>query len=353
MSSEIQDITLNIDTFLPYMSERDFGDIHFKVDRETGLVAIIAIHSTKLGPSLGGCRWLPYDSTADAVYDALRLARGMSYKAALVNIPYGGGKSVIIKPQNIPNKQAYFAKFAEFVNELGGRYITAVDSGTTLKEMDIIVETCPYVASLTRHNGEPSPYTAFGVLHGINAAVRFKMKREDLQGLHVAIQGVGKVGYYLAKELHARGVRLTVADVNNEAVQRCVEEFNAEVASTEQIHAVDCDIYSPCALGAVINDHTIREIKASVVCGAANNVLSRRHHGTMLHERGIAYCPDYVVNSGGLIYATTMYEGKPGDQCLERIAEIEDTLQQIFDRSLEKSLPTNLIADMLAQERLS
>jgi len=353
MSTDSNQIALTIENFLPYMTDHQFGDLHFKVDVKTGLIAIIAIHSTKLGPALGGCRWIPYTSSADAVLDALRLARGMSYKAALTNLPYGGGKSVIMRPAGTIDTKAYFRKFGEFVQELGGRYITAVDSGTSLDEMDIIHEVTPYVASLSKHRDEPSPFTAEGVLRGMHAAIRYGLNKESFEGLHIAIKGVGKVGHHLATLLHERGARLTVADVNPESVQRCVKEFKAQVSTPDDIHALPCDVFSPCALGAGLNKKTIPNIKAKVIAGAANNQLARHTLAQLLHDKGILYAPDYVINAGGLIFATTMYEGKPADQCLEKIAAIEETLNEIFERSKRENSPPSEIADAIGNERLS
>ena len=272
------------DDFLEYALLHGFGDLHMKVDPQTGMKAIIAIHNTKLGPALGGCRFIEYPSTKAALFDAMRLARGMSYKAASVNLPLGGGKSVIIKPKGPYDRTAYLHRFGEFINELGGRYITALDSGTELKDMDIIAQHTPYVASLSSHNGDPSPSTAKGVLRGIQAAVSFKLGKESLNGLHVAIQGLGHVGYLIAQHLHSLGARLTVADIAPGAVERAVKEFGATVVSTETIHKVPCDVFTPCALGAIINDVSINELQTTIVAGAANNQLAHTYHGQRLHE---------------------------------------------------------------------
>ena len=213
------------DDFLEYALSHGFGELHFKVDPATGMKAIIAIHNTKLGPALGGCRFIEYPSTEAALKDVMRLARGMSFKAASVDLPLGGGKSVIIKPKGAFDRTQYMHQFGQFVNELNGRYITALDSGTELPDMDIIAEHTPYVASLSKYNGDPSPYTAQGVLRGIQAAVAFKLGKESLQGIHVAIQGLGHVGFALAKNLHELGARLTVADISPAAVQARSKHF--------------------------------------------------------------------------------------------------------------------------------
>jgi leucine dehydrogenase len=246
--------------------------------------AIVAIHSTKLGPALGGCRFIEYPNTNAAIIDALRLARGMSYKAAISDLAFGGGKAVIIKPKGAFDRTALFKAFGRFVEELGGRYITAKDSGTTLEDMDIIATITNYVSS-TSEMVDPSPFTAHGVRRGIEAAVKFQLGKDSLDGLRVAIQGVGYVGHYLAAELHALGAKLIVADTDTAAVTRCVNEFGAQAVGVDDIYAVDCDVFAPCALGAIINDVTIPRIKASIIAGAANNQLDENRHGKILKQK--------------------------------------------------------------------
>ncbi|MDF1827078.1 MAG: amino acid dehydrogenase [Legionellaceae bacterium] len=345
----IDDANFNV---LDYADAHGFGDLHFKIDPITGMRAIIAIHSTQLGPALGGCRFVEYPDSNTALYDAMRLARGMSYKAASVGLPLGGGKAVILKPQGEYDREAYFHAFGEFVNSLGGRYITALDSGTDLNDMDIIEQHTPYVASSSRLQGDPSPFTAEGVLLGIQAAAQFKWNNPSLKGLHVAIQGLGHVGYALARKLHALNVKLTVADVNADAVARAVQEFQAESISTDKIHEVACDIFAPCALGAVLNNQTIPALQASVVAGAANNQLAHTCHGQQLHDRGILYAPDYVINAGGLIFAADQYLNHAIKPNPEQLNNIHTSLLEIFHRSARENLPTSTIADTIAQEKL-
>ncbi|ARG97119.1 Leu/Phe/Val dehydrogenase [Legionella micdadei] len=340
------------DDFLDYALVHGFGDLHFKVDPETGMKAIIAIHSTKLGPALGGCRFIEYPNTTSAIYDAMRLARGMSYKAASVNLPLGGGKAVVIKPNKPFDREAYLHAFGKFVNELNGRYITALDSGTQLSDMDIIAQHTPYVASLSSHNGDPSPSTAKGVLRGIQAAVEFKLGKNKLEGLHIAIQGLGHVGYLLAGHLHELGAKLTVADIKATNVERAVKEFGAEVVPTESIHKVPCDVFAPCALGAIINDRTIGQLQTPIIAGAANNQLAHTYHGQLLHEKGILYAADYVINAGGLIYAASKYLHTPEQLVNQQIDGIHTSLLAIFARSMRENLPASEIADTLAQEKL-
>lgn len=341
------------DDFLDYALAHNFGELHFKVDPATGMKAIIAIHSTKLGPALGGCRFIEYPDSPSAINDAMRLARGMSYKAASVNLPLGGGKAVIIKPAHPFDREAYFHSFGKFINDLGGRYITALDSGTLLSDMDIIAQHTDYVASLSSHNGDPSPSTAKGVFHGIEAAVEFKLGKSSLNGIHVAIQGLGHVGYHLAKHLHEAGAKLTVADINTAAVDMAVKEFGATAVSTDLIHKVPCDVFAPCALGAVINDITINQLQTSIVAGAANNQLAHSYHGRMLHEKGILYAADYVINAGGLIFAASKYLLTPENQKNEQLNGIGHSLLEIFARAERENKPSSELADILAQEKLA
>ncbi|MCH9690094.1 MAG: amino acid dehydrogenase [Gammaproteobacteria bacterium] len=337
---------------LDYAEAHGFGDLHMKLDHKTGLRAIIAVHSTKLGPALGGCRFIEYPNSNTALYDAMRLARGMSYKAASVNLPLGGGKSVILQPNTPYDRNAYFEKFGEFVDSLGGRYITAMDSGTTLSDMDIIQEKTPYVATCSSLEGDPSPSTVHGILRGIQAAAAFKWDNPELKGLHIAIQGLGHVGYGLAQKLHAMGVKLTVADINANAVARAEKEFNATSVPTESIHAVDCDLFAPCALGGILDDTRIKQLKATVVAGGANNQLAHTYHGQILHDNGILYAPDYVINAGGLIFAADNYLDNLGKPLDEQLEYIYTSLTDIFERSAHEKLPTSTIADTIAQEKL-
>lgn len=334
-----------------YAVSHDFGDFHVKIDPKTGMQAIIAIHNTKLGPALGGCRFIEYENPSAALYDAMRLARGMSYKAASVNLPLGGGKSVIIKPKTPFDRNAYFDAFANFVHELGGRYITALDSGTQLADMDRIGLHTPYVASLSRH-GDPSPATAEGIFQGIRAAVRFQYEKESFDNVHVAIQGLGHVGFRLASLLHEHGATLTVADINPDVVNEAVQAFKAQACAVETIHQTPCDVFAPCALGAVLNDESIPKLNTRVVAGAANNQLAHAYHGKMLHDKGILYAPDYVINAGGLIFAAGQYLHGEHANYKEKLNHIYDSLMEIFECSKQQNKPTSDIADQLAFEKL-
>jgi leucine dehydrogenase len=328
-----------------------FGDIHFKFDPATGLRAIIAIHSTHLGPALGGCRCVSYPSTEDAIVDAMRLARGMTYKSAISGLRQGGGKAVVMRPRQIRDREAYFESFGRFVDELGGRYITAVDSGTSVADMDVIARTTKYVACTSAGSAgtdDPSPHTAVGVRRGLEAAVKFKVGQSDLDGIHVAIQGVGHVGYPLANQLHERGARLTVSDTSKAAVERCIDEFNADVVAPEDIYDVECDVFSPNALGAVINDDTLSRLRTKIIGGAANNQLAEPRHGDALHQRRILYAPDYVINAGGVIQIAT-------DKSVlsEKLSGIYDTLMRIFEDSAKKDEAPHRVADAMVDAILA
>lgn len=341
---------------LQYAETLGLGEIHMKMDPATGLRAIVAIHSTKRGPAFGGCRCIEYHNLQEALYDAMRLARGMSYKSAICDLPHGGGKAVLIRPKKIQNREAYFESFGRFVHDLGGRYITAVDSGTNVSDMDIIARQTPYVSCCSLPNGapnDPSPYTALGVRRGIQAAVKFKLGKSDLENIHVTIQGLGHVGYSLSKELHDLGAKLTVCDINTEATQRCQDEFHATVVDLEAIYSVACDVYAPCALGATLNDKTIPLLNTKIVAGSANNQLAEPRHGQLLQTRDILYAPDYVINAGGLIQAVAQYHQHTDDQIIDRIEQtIYHTLMTIFERAKQEDLATSDIADIMAAARL-
>lgn len=343
---------VNSDDFLEYALKHGFGEIHCHVDSKTGMKAIVAIHSTKLGPALGGCRFISYPNTALALYDAMRLARGMSFKSALAQLPLGGGKAVIIRPEGPYQHEAYFHAFGKFVHSLHGQYITALDSGAQLSDMDIIAQHTPYIASLSNH-GDPSPHTAQGVVHGIQAAIQFKLGQPSLQGLHFAIQGLGHVGMLIAQYLYEQGARLTVSDIDNKRAQHVATAYQATIVDPRQIHKIPCDAFVPCALGAILNDETISELQTSIVAGAANNQLAHTYHGQKLHDEGILYAPDYVINAGGVIFAAGQYFQSPAETVEQQIAGINQTLLKIFDRSLNENRPTSEIADIMALEKLA
>lgn len=342
------------DSLMRYAEFLGYGDIHTKIDEKTGLKAIVAINNLTRGPAIGGCRMVTYQTIDKAMEDALRLGYMMSYKAAINNLPHGGAKAVIIKPKVIKNHEALFEKFGEFVNELGGRYITAVDSGTSPHDMDIIARRTAFVTCTTTSgaDSDPSPLTALGVRRAIEAAVKFKMSRESIEGIHVAIQGSGHVGYYLAKELHALGAKLTMSDINLKALQRCVDEFGITICHPDDIYGIEADVFSPCALGATLNLTTIKQLKTTIVAGSANNQLSHRHYGSLMHERGILYAPDFLINAGGLIHVAVLYDHGDLKKSMEQIHNIYHTVYDIYERSASENIATNEIAERIARERL-
>ena len=356
MTATPQDITdfKDIDLFA-YAERLGFGNIHLKVDKETGLRAIIAVHNTKLGPAIGGTRFISYDSTDLAIKDALRLARGMTYKAAICNLKHGGAKSVIINHGNITDRQKLFEVFGRFVDELGGVYIAAMDSGVTVADMDAIQKSTKHVTctSDSPDKGDPSPSTALGVLRGIQAAVKFKLGRDDLEGLHIAIQGVGNVGGKLAGYLYERGAKLTVCDARPENAEYCAKEFGAKIVSVDDIYDVECDLFAPCALGAIINDDTIPHLKTKMIVGAANNQLAVMKFDQVLRDKGILYLPDFLVNSGGLIHVAGIYETGDPQYAHNAILGIYDEALNLLERAQKENKPTNQIALQIVEERLA
>lgn len=343
----------NDEVIFNYAEQLGYGKFHIKVDSKTGLRAIIAIHSTKRGPALGGCRLIKYANIGTAFNDAIRLGHGMSYKAAITNLPLGGGKAVLLKPEKIQDRTAYFTAFGKFVDSLNGQYITAVDSGTSITDMEIIATQTNYVTGTASVGGDPSPLTALGVRRGIEAAVKFKLNKNDLKNIRVAIQGLGRVGYHLCKELIPLGVKIIASDVNANLAEKCAEELNIETVLPENIYDVDCDIFSPCALGGTLNERTIPRLTATIVAGSANNQLEKPQQGEMLHLRGILYAPDYAINAGGLIFAYAQYTRASLQKAQANVNNIYDSLMTIFEQSKVDNCPTSLIADRIAAERLA
>jgi leucine dehydrogenase len=338
-----------------YARQLGFGTIYHRQDKRTSLHAIIAIHDTTLGPALGGCRLYPYQNVSTALKDVLRLAQMMTLKSAFSDVPHGGAKSVLIRPRHIDDRAAYFRAFGDFIHELGGRYITAIDVGTSTDDMDIIAERTPYVigAAKTHPNErDPSPCTAMGVLRGMEAAVYFKRKRRSLEGLHVAIQGAGHVGYYLAQLLHERGVSLTISDINETALQKCVTAFSAHIVEPQAIYGVECDIFAPCAMGGTLNPNTIPLIKAPIIAGSANNQLSHHLCGQWLHEKSILYAPDFAINAGGLISAAIDYTYRHPQMADAKIDAMYDNMLHLYERSARENMPTTQMAEKIAREKL-
>ena len=332
--------------------------VSFTADAATGLRAIVAIDSTVLGPSLGGTRFFPYENEHDAVVDVVRLARAMTYKHAMAGTGLGGGKGVIIGDPAILRSDDLFRAYGRFIDRLGGRYLTAEDVGTTIADMDVVRSVTRFVTGISRDHGgsgDPSPATAWGVLHAMRAAAEHLWGRAELAGRHVVISGVGKVGMGLAGHLHAEGARLTVADVRPEAVEAAVGAFGASVVDVDEAHTVACDVLSPCALGAVLNATTIPALRTAVVRGAANNQLAEPDDADRLAASGILYVPDYVANAGGIINIRDEAMGQPYDEAaaLARVAKIRDTLLEVFKLAEAKGITTAEAADHLAEARLA
>lgn len=338
-----------------YLEENDYEQLVFCQDKASGLKAIIAIHDTTLGPALGGTRMWTYATEEEAIIDALRLAKGMTYKSAAAGLNLGGGKTVIIGDPRTEKNEAMFRAFGRYIQGLNGRYITAEDVGTTVADMDIIHEETEFVtgiSSVAGASGNPSPVTAYGVYRGMKAAAKEAFGTDSLVDKVIAVQGVGNVAYHLCKLLHEEGAKLIVTDINKEAVAKAVKDFGATAVDVQDIYGVDCDIYAPCALGAIINDQTIPQIKAKVIAGAANNQLKEVRHGNMIHELGIVYAPDYVINAGGIINVADELQGYNKERAMKKVEKIYDNIEKVLAISKRDSIPTYLAADRLAEERI-
>jgi leucine dehydrogenase len=328
----------------------DHERVVFCSDSATELKAIIAIHSTVLGPAAGGCRLWSYESGDAALHDALRLSQGMSYKNAMAGLKFGGGKAVIIKTPDFNGSDALFEKFGEFVEKLNGDYVTAEDVGMSVNIMEMIARKTGHVAGLTpeagQAGGDPSPKTALGIFKGIEAAARFKLERDDLNGVKVAVQGAGHVGYYLCRYLSEAGAKLFIADIDEARAQRICDEFGATAAPLDEILFQDADVLAPCALGAILNEQSIPKLKVSIVAGGANNQLETHADGQRLSDAGILYAPDYVINGGGIINVSCEYSGGYSDEQVdELVTAIGPRLTRIFEEAAASGQPTNVIAD--------
>jgi leucine dehydrogenase len=322
-------------------------------DNSAGYRGIIAIHSTTLGPALGGTRFWHYATDEEAIVDALRLARGMTYKNAVAGLNLGGGKSVIIGNNKTTDREMIFRAHGRFVESLGGRYITAEDVGTSTADMDFVHMETKNVSGLAGRSGDPSPVTAHGVFRAIQASAKECWGSDDLTTKTVSVQGCGHVGYYLAKELHEAGAKLIVTDIDAERVKQVVAEFGARAVSPDEIYGVQADIFAPCALGGIINDKTVPQLKVQIVCGAANNVLLEERHGDMLGQKGILYTPDYVANAGGVINVYSELAGWSSARAFRKADEIYETVLKVFKIAKTDTVPTYLAADRLAEQRIT
>lgn len=330
--------------------------IVFCNDEETGLKAIIGIHNTTLGPALGGTRMWNYANEADALNDVLRLSRGMTYKSAITGLNLGGGKAVIIGDAKTQKTDALMRRFGEFVNSLSGKYITAEDVGMETRDMDIVREATPHVTGISESkggSGNPSPITAYGVYMGMKAAAKYKFGTENLAGKKILVQGIGHVGETIVELITKEGAEVIINDINKAQLEIISKKYGATIHHDLDVYGLDVDIYSPCALGATINDNTIHNFKAKVIAGAANNQLQDEiKHGKLLREKGIAYAPDFLINAGGIINVYAEIVGYGKEEIKRKTENIYNTTLEIFELSEEKNITTHRAAFNIAQARL-
>lgn len=336
----------------------DFDDheqVVFCSDNESGLKVIIAIHNTNLGPAAGGCRFWDYENDKLALTDVLRLSKGMTYKNAMAGLKLGGGKAVIIGNPKKLKSEALFKAFGRAINNLNGRYYTAEDVNITTSDMAIINQETSYVSGLEGKSGNPGPFTAIGTFLGIKAAVKHKFNKDTLEGISVAVQGLGSVGYSLCEKLYEAGVKLVVTDINPNILHKAATELKAKVVELDEIYQQDVDVFSPCALGASINDISINQLKASIVAGCANNQLAEIQHDKALHDKGILYAPDYVINAGGIINVALEIYPEPYNinEANTLVSNIYNTLMTVFEQSALEKRPTGEVANEMARKIIS
>ena len=325
-------------------------------DPKSGLKGIVAIHNTVLGPALGGCRMWNYANESEALVDVLRLSKGMTYKAAIAGLNLGGGKAVIIGNSKVEKTESLFRSFGRFVEGLGGRYITAEDVGTSIRDMEYVRMETDYVTGISQAlggSGDPSPVTAYGVFIGMKACISKKMGKTNFEGLKIAIQGLGHVGMHLCKYLYDAGAKLYVTDIDPMIMGEAIEQFSASPVDPNEILNMDVDIYAPCALGATIDEKTINQLKCKIIAGAANNQLAESTLGIELKKKGILYAPDYAINAGGLINVSNELEGYNRERAFSQAEGIYETLMEIFYRSDSENISTNRASDLQAENRLN
>lgn len=339
------------------LAKKDHEQVIFLHDAESGLKAIIAIHDTTLGPSLGGCRMWQYENEELALRDVLRLSRGMTYKSAAAGLNLGGGKAVIIGNPKMDKSETLFRAYGRFVQGLAGRYITAEDVGTTVREMEWVRMETDYVCGISRAlggSGDPSPVTALGCYEGIKASVKWQTGNESLEGKRVAVQGVGAVGYHLVQHLTRDGAKVIATDIDQENLKRITTDFRSvEVVSPDKIYGVECDVFAPCALGAVVNDDTIPQLKCGIIAGSANNQLADEDkHSALLEKKGVLYAPDYVINAGGLINVANELEGYNRERAVQQAASIYNIVTTIYQIARDEKITTTRAANALAERRI-
>jgi len=341
---------------LERIAQEGYEQIFKCEDPDSGLRAVIAVHNTTLGPALGGLRMWPYASWDDAIFDVLRLSKGMTYKSAVADTGLGGGKSVIIGNPKTEKTEALFRAMGRFVDSLEGRYITAEDVGTCVEDMVQVRAETKNVTGLPLDmgsSGDPSPWTALGCFHGIRACLEEKFGSGDMKGRTMAIQGCGHVGEFLARDLHKEGAELMLADISPERAKALADETGGTVVDPVEILSVECDVFAPCALGAVVNDETLDKLQCKIIAGAANNVLLREEHGLRLKEADILYAPDYVINAGGIINVSIEVEGAyEAERSRKKVENIYVALKRVFEIAKEQNISTNEASNHLAEERL-
>ena len=342
---------------LNYMRKYGHENVLLCQDDKAGLMAVIAIHSTLLGPAMGGTRVWNYESESDAIEDALRLSRGMTYKYAAAGMNFGGAKAVVMTDPKRKDREILFRTLGKFINRLGGKFRTGEDVGTTLEDMEYLHMETPYVNTLPEYLGGVgpiAPLTAFGVIQGMKACAKQVFGSDDLKARTIALQGVGSVGSSMVEQLCDAGAHLIITDINKSAVDHLAKKFGVKTVAPQEIYGVECDIFSPCALGAILNERTIPQLKCKIVCGSANNQLAEERHGDLLNEKAILYGPDYVVNAGGAIYDADRLIGEfNAERGRAKVAKIYQTTQKVIEIAKGKGIATYKAADILAEERIT
>lgn len=355
--TEIKKLTpedLKDNPVIAQMGQYNHEQLLFCNDNETGLKAIIAVHNTVLGPALGGTRMWLYNNEMEALNDALRLSRGMTYKNSISNLNLGGGKAVIIGDSKTMKSESFFRRYGRFVNSLNGMYITAEDVGTSTQDMMWVHQETNHVCGLPGKSGDPSPITALGVYVGMKACAKLQFGNDELAGRKVAVQGAGHVGQYLMKHLHEENAEIYVTDIDKDALKKAADNYNAKIVGVDEIYDIDMDIYAPCALGATVNDNTLSRLKCSIIAGSANNQLADENiHGKQVLEKGIIYAPDYAINAGGVINVYAEVNNLSAEWALEKAKGIYDTVYQIIKRSADEKIPAYAIANKIAEERIA
>lgn len=346
-----------MDSIFEYMEQYDYENVLLCQDRDLNFKAIIAVHDTTLGPATGGCRMWQYENEMDAIEDALRLARGMTYKYAAAGVNLGGGKAVIIGDPARKDREPVFRLLGKFINRLGGKYITGEDVGTTLQDMEYIHMETKHVVTLPSYlggAGDIAPMTAFGVIRAMQACCKRVFGDDRLEGRKVAVQGLGAVGHNAVEQLHALGARLVVSDIDPGKVSAMVAKYGVERTDPDAIYDADCEIFCPCALGGILNDETLDRLKCRIICGSANNQLKEERHGDLLEEKGMVYAPDYIANAGGTIYDTDRLGsgGVNNERGREKVSRIYENMEKVFEIAKRDSIPTYLAADRMAEERI-